>query len=205
MLRPISKRLRNHALFVLLPVCASASPAIFETTIQPFLAKDCYACHNSKTASGKLNLEGYKTAGSVIEERERWEHIVRKLETGEMPPKGMPRADESQVKQVVAWIQGEFDKADALIKPDPGHVTARRLNRAEYNNTMRDLLGIDLHPADNFPQDDTGYGFDNIGDVLSLSPVLMERYLSAAEKVTRAALFGPELMKPAIVRFQPPF
>jgi len=81
---------------------------------------------------------------------------------------------------------------------DPGRVTARRLNRAEYNNTVRDLTGVDLQPADDFPQDDSGYGFDNIGDVLSLSPVLMEKYLAAAEKVARAAVFGPEPMKPAL-------
>jgi hypothetical protein len=68
-----------------------------------------------------------------------------------MPPKGAPRPDQAEIKDVVAWIQGEFNKADALIKPDPGHVTARRLNRAEYNNTTRDLFGIDLHPADSFP------------------------------------------------------
>jgi hypothetical protein len=87
-----------------------------------------------------------------------------------------------------------------LIKPDPGRVTARRLNRAEYNHTVRDLLGVDLRPADDFPQDDSGYGFDNIGDVLSLSPVLMEKYLASAERVARTAVFGHELLKPTLVR-----
>jgi len=79
-------------------------------------------------------------------------------------------------------------------------VTVRRLNRAEYNNTVRDLLGVDTRPADDFPHDDTGYGFDNIGDVLSLSPLLMERYMVAAERVARTALFGPEASKPTVVR-----
>ena len=83
-------------------------------------------------------------------------------------------------------------------RPIPGRVTARRLNRAEYNNTVRDLLGVDMHPADDFPQDDSGYGFDNIGDVLSLSPALMEKYFAAAEKVTRAALFGPPKLAPTL-------
>jgi hypothetical protein len=84
-----------------------------------------------------------------------------------------------------------------------GRVTAHRLNRSEYNNTVRDLLGVDFHPADDFPQDDSGYGFDNIGDVLSLSPVLMEKYLAAAEKVARAAVFGPEKLQPTLVRLHP--
>src|SRR5207244_1202297 len=84
-----------------------------------------------------------------------------------------------------------------------GRVTARRLNRIEYDNTVRDLLGIDCHPADDFPQDDSGYGFDNIGDVLSLSPGLMEKYLTAAEKITRAALYGGEVPKPTMVHYQP--
>jgi hypothetical protein len=122
-----------------------------------------------------------------------------------MPPKGLPRPDDAEVKTVTGWIKAEFERTDRLIRPDPGHVTARRLNRAEYNNSVRDLLGVDLHLADNFPQDDSGYGFDNIGDVLSLSPVLMEMYVSAAEKSVRTALFGSTNMKPALVRFQPPF
>ena len=192
-------------LLALLPVALAKGETTFDGAIQPFLAKNCYACHNSKVSSGRLNLEAYKNAAAVTQDRERWEHIVHKLETGEMPPKGIPAPDQADVNAVTRWVQGEFEKADRLVKPDPGHVTARRLNRAEYNNTVRDLLGVDLRPADNFPQDDSGYGFDNIGDVLSLSPVLLERYLSAAEKVTRAALFGPDSMKPAMVRYQPPF
>ena len=98
------------------------------------------------------------------------------------------------------WIESEFDRLDRQAPIDPGRVTARRLNRAEYNNTIRDLTGVDLRPADDFPQDDSGYGFDNIGDVLSLSPGLMEKYLAAAEKVTRTALFGPEPLKPTLER-----
>jgi hypothetical protein len=85
---------------------------------------------------------------------------------------------------------------------DPGRVTARRLNRNEYNNTIRDLLGVDVRPADDFPQDDSGYGFDNIGDVLSMSPALMEKYVTAAERVARLALFGPAPMKPTVTRLR---
>jgi hypothetical protein len=140
----------------------------------------------------------------VTEARETWEHVVRKLVAGEMPPKGAPRPDAAEQKAVVEWLEKEFETADRMAKPDPGRVTARRLNRAEYNNTVRDLLGVNFRPADDFPQDDSGYGFDNIGDVLSLSPVLMEKYLDAAEKVARTAVFGVPQLKPTLARLRPP-
>ncbi|MEP6715261.1 MAG: DUF1592 domain-containing protein [Terriglobia bacterium] len=122
-----------------------------------------------------------------------------------MPPKGVPRQSESDFTTVERWIQSEFDRADAAVKPVPGRVTARRLNRAEYNNTVRDLLGVDSKPANDFPQDDSGYGFDNIADALSLSPVLMEKYLAAAEKAVQTAIFGHDAIKPTVVRHQPPY
>ncbi len=180
----------------------SPSGTSFEQTVLPFLAENCTGCHNAKRASGGLNLEQYRTAAAVEQERDKWEQVLLKLRTGEMPPKGMPRPDETQLKSVTTWLVSEFERADSLAKPDPGRVTARRLNRAEYNNTVRDLLGVNSHPADDFPQDDSGYGFDNIGDVLSLSPVLMEKYLAAAEKVARTAVFGPEQLKPTLVELR---
>jgi hypothetical protein len=167
------------------------------------LAKNCYSCHNEKLKSGDLNLQAYTSAGDVEQNREKWETILRRLEAGEMPPKGLPRPDASQLKIAMDWIHAEFDRADAAMKPEAGRVTARRLNRSEYNNTIRDLLGVDNNPSKDFPQDDSGYGFDNIGAVLSLSPVLMEQYLSAAEKVVQQALFGPGKVEPTVVRHQP--
>ncbi|MEP7337172.1 MAG: DUF1587 domain-containing protein, partial [Acidobacteriota bacterium] len=178
----------------------------FEKTIQPFLADNCIACHNEKRKSGELNLETFKTSASITQagphNRDQWETVLLKLKTGEMPPPGAPRPDPAELKAVIAWIEGEFTIADRNVKPDPGRVTARRLNRAEYNNTVRDLLGVDYKPAEDFPQDDSGYGFDNIGDVLSLSPVLMEKYLTAAEKIARTAVFGAEQMKPTMARLR---
>lgn len=172
----------------------------FEQSVRPFLSRTCYMCHNPELKSGGLNLKAFQTIASVIENRETFERVLKKLKAGEMPPKGMPRPKAADLQNVIAWIGGELERADRLAKPDPGRVTARRLNRAEYNNTVRDLLGVDLRPADDFPQDDSGYGFDNIGDVLSLSPVLMERYLAAAEQVARAAVFGPEQVQPTMAR-----
>ena len=202
----------NQARFIWAPLLlifasdASAEPRpTFEGSIRPFLAKTCYPCHNGKLNAGGLNLETYATPDSILKDREKWELVLNKLRTGEMPPKGVPRPSETSVKIVEEWIQADFDRADAALKPFAGRVTARRLNRAEYNNTVRDLLGVDFKPAADFPQDDSGYGFDNIGDALSLSPVLMEKYLTAAEKVVHAAIFGADKLAPTVVRHQPPY
>jgi hypothetical protein len=178
---------------------ASGTPS-FEESVRPFLAKRCATCHNAKLKTGGLALESFQTAASVTRERAAWERILQKLQTGQMPPPDAPRPDPAEVQAVTRWIEHEFDRSDRSASADPGRVTARRLNRAEYNNTIRDLVGVDFRPAEDFPQDDSGYGFDNIGDVLSLSPVLMEKYLAAAEKVARTAVFGPEPMKPTLER-----
>jgi mono/diheme cytochrome c family protein len=180
------------------------SPPESDRTVQAFFARTCYACHNAELRSGGMNLETLQTGSGITQNRETWDRVLRKLRAGEMPPKGVPRPNPEELKTVISWIEGEFLRADRVVKPDPARVTMRRLNRAEYNNTVRDLLGVHLRPADNFPQDDSGYGFDNIGDVLSLSPVLMENYVTAAERVARAAVFGPEQMKPIMVKLRPP-
>jgi hypothetical protein len=182
---------------------ASPSSAGFDSAVQPFLAKTCYACHNQKLRSGELDLSQYKTRASVAADPDRWEIILKRLKAGEMPPTPLPRPNQAELLAATSWIEGELDRV-SLAKPDPGRVTARRLNRAEYNYTVKDLLGVDFRPADDFPQDDSGYGFDTIGDVLSLSTVQMEKYLSAAETVARTAVYGPQATKPAMARYQPP-
>ncbi|HLK56299.1 MAG TPA: DUF1592 domain-containing protein [Chthonomonadaceae bacterium] len=173
-----------------------------EPSVWPFFAAHCAACHNAKAMAGNLDLQALHRSDSVTRQRETWETILRKIRTGEMPPKGSPRPGEAQVKETVLRIENAFERADRLASSDPGRVTARRLNRAEYNNTIRDLLGVDYRPADDFPQDDSGYGFDNIGDVLSLSPSQMEKYVASAEKIARAAVFGPEALPPTLVRHE---
>jgi mono/diheme cytochrome c family protein len=176
------------------------APDAFSKTVRPFLETNCIVCHNPGLKSGGLDLEAYKTLAAITQDRDRWEKVLHKLRAGEMPPKEMPRPDKAEVEKVCRLIESELARADQFARPDPGRVTARRLNRNEYNNTVRDLLGVDLQPADDFPQDDSGYGFDNIGDVLSLSPVLMEKYLAAAERVARTAVFGADLLKPTLAR-----
>jgi mono/diheme cytochrome c family protein len=174
----------------------------FEQAVWPYFAKNCAGCHNAQTRAGALDLQSLRHSDSVARSRETWESVVRKIRTGEMPPQGSPRPNEVETKATLRLIEGEFERADRVAALDPGRVTAHRLNRAEYNNTIRDLLGVHFRPADDFPQDDSGYGFDNIGDVLSLSPSQMEKYVSAAEQVARTAIFGPEPLQPTLAHLE---
>jgi hypothetical protein len=194
----------RRALALLAPFACLAAAQQQPDPIQPFFAKNCTACHNVRQKTGNLNLEEF-TPATIAARRDEWEAIARMISTGQMPPPMLPRPDRAAIQSVTNFLQREFDRLDAAAKPAPGRVTARRLNRAEYNNTIRDLVGVDFKPAGDFPQDDSGYGFDNIADALSLSPVLMEKYLSAAERIVRTALNGPELFKPTVVRHQPPY
>jgi Protein of unknown function (DUF1592)/Protein of unknown function (DUF1588)/Protein of unknown function (DUF1587)/Protein of unknown function (DUF1585)/Protein of unknown function (DUF1595)/Planctomycete cytochrome C len=173
-------------------------PTAFETSIQPFLADHCYDCHDTRHHKGDLNLTRFRSPGDVAADPDTWDKVLQKLRTGEMPPEDEIRPEPEDLALVTGWIDREVQAADLAAPAEPGRVVVRRLNRAEYNNTIRDLVGLDLQPADEFPQDDTGYGFDTIGAVLSLPPVLMEKYLAAAERISRRAIFGPEPMKPML-------
>jgi hypothetical protein len=155
-------------------------------------------------SNGKVNMAQYSTVESVLSARETWERMYEKLRTGEMPPKPMPSPKPNDVAAVTQWIETLFDRVDRVTPPDPGRVTARRLNRYEYNNTVRDLFGVDFRPAEDFPVDDSGYGFDNVGDVLTVSPVLLEKYLAAAEQVARRTLFADPPPPPTRRRVQSP-
>ncbi len=179
-----------------LPYMCVASGPSFEKTVEPFLKSNCVLCHNTKMKVGGLTLDGYAGSKNPLQDRDLWEKVVQKLRTGQMPPKGVPAPPAEAVAEVTNWFDVQFARLDREMKPDPGRVTARRLNRTEYNNTVRDLVGVDFKPAADFPADDSGYGFDNIGDVLSLSPVLMEKYLAAAEKIARKAIVADPPPKP---------
>jgi mono/diheme cytochrome c family protein len=184
------------------PILTTASTDGFESLVRPFVTKNCISCHGNEKHKRDLNFESLTSVKTLIEDRDRWDEVVLKLRHREMPPDEEPQPPEHQRQAVAAWLARELARIDRLTPPDPGHITARRLNRAEYNNTIRDLLGVDVRPADDFPQDDSGYGFDNIADVLSLSPALMEKYMSAADRVARAALFGAPVLQPTLVRLR---
>jgi hypothetical protein len=166
---------------------AAAAPLTFAGDIRPVLEKYCWDCHGDGMDKGGLSLDAYETEADLIKARKKWEGVLFNIDNWLMPPadKEQPTAEER--KRLVQWIDDTVFPVDPA-NPDPGRVTVRRLNKTEYNNTVRDLLGVDLRPADDFPDDDSGYGFDNIGDVLAMPPVLVERYLEAAGRVVDAAV-----------------
>jgi Protein of unknown function (DUF1592)/Protein of unknown function (DUF1588)/Protein of unknown function (DUF1587)/Protein of unknown function (DUF1585)/Protein of unknown function (DUF1595) len=150
------------------------------------LDKYCVGCHRSPTPVAGLRLDAFDTANFETN-GVTWEKLASKLRNREMPPVGMPRPDAATYDALVKYIETGRDRL-AEIKPNPGRPTLHRLNRTEYGNAVRDLLALEIDVAELLPADDIGYGFDNIGDVLQVSPVLMERYLSAARKISRAAV-----------------
>jgi hypothetical protein len=162
----------------------------FEKDVAPLVTKYCASCHSGKEPSGGVLLTAGMTSAAVTKNPTAWSRVAARVGNGTMPPKGLPAPTDAQRKQMVAWIDKNLPGDCKLA--DPGKVTLRRLNREEYNNTVRDLMGVSIRPADDFPSDDVGYGFDNIGDVLSMSPLLMEKYLAASEKVVKAAIRIPK-------------
>ncbi len=180
--------------------CVGAPAPDFSRAVAPFLSKHCQACHNNKAKAADLSLE-FSGPQAALADVSLWDEVLLKLRNGQMPPAGLPRPGDAEVRSITQWIEQELDRRAASgARSDPGRVTVRRMNRAEYNNTIRDLFGIPLRPADDFPADDSGYGFDNIGDVLSLPPVLMENYLRAAEKVAAAVIPLGSPLKPTLER-----
>jgi len=199
------RRVFAFALFAL-PLCAaqSAPPDAFAQTVAPFVQKNCAVCHNEQAKMGGLVLTKYHDTAAFLHDREIWEKVATRVRAAEMPPKGMPRPAAADIAAVTNWIDAQFAELDRTTPPDPGHLTAHRLNRVEYNNTIRDLLAVKFKPAADFPADDSGYGFDNIGDALSVSPVLMEKYLAAAKKIaTQAIPLSLVTPKPTRQRYSP--
>ena len=173
--------------FVVLAAKAAPPTApAFVADIKPLLTRFCYPCHGEKKKGG-LDLRFYSDAVAARRAPEVFKKVLRNLEAHEMPPEERPQPTPAQRALITHWIEVEILGCDCA-HPDPGRVTIRRLNRVEYNNTIRDLVGVAFHPADDFPADDVGYGFDNIGDVLSLSPLLLEKYLAGAEKILAVAI-----------------
>jgi hypothetical protein len=157
----------------------------FAAEVAPVLAKYCLPCHDPNTARGGLNLAAFHDDASADSDPLVWEKVAGAVRSGNMPPSGRPRPSPAELDALDAWLDAVAPARGEA--PPSSRVTARRLNRAEYNNTVRDLCGVTFQPAADFPADDTGHGFDNNADVLSLPPVLFEKYLTAAERVVDAA------------------
>jgi len=177
------------AIFLLLSG-TDGTPAPLPTyqEIEPLLAEYCYDCHGDGLDRGGLELDIFTSEDDILKHRKVWETVLFNVENWIMPPTDKKKQpSQEQREQLARYLENLLFYCDC-DNPDPGRVTIRRLNRTEYNNTIRDLLGIRIRPADSFPDDDSGYGFDNIGDVLSLPPILMERYLIAADQALDAAI-----------------
>jgi hypothetical protein len=195
----LGRGIRHLTLLLAAASAYAADPPSFEKTVAPVLTKTCAACHNPNFSSGGVNLAPFNSAATLTSNREGWDVILRKIRAGEMPPKGVPVPP--TMNEAIAFLSAEFDRQDRATKPDPGRVTARRLNRAEYTNTIRDLLAVDFKAQSTFPTDDLGNGFDNVGDVLTISPVLMEKYLAAAARIASRAVGADPLPKPIEIEY----
>src|SRR6476646_9327123 len=179
-------------------------PPTFAKDVLPFLKAHCFHCHGAEDGKNKaeLTLSKYSDDLSVQQDRKVWDNVLHMLRAGEMPPMERKRPPAAEIEAVIDSIEFVLANLDCSKAPNVGRVTVRRLNRAEYDNTIRDLVGVDFQPAADFPQDDVGYGFDNIGDVLSTTPLLFERYLAAAESVMQKVIEVPETIQPKDVRLQ---
>lgn len=183
----------------LVAVAQEAAPALqkqFADDALSFIHQHCIECHGEKDPKADLSLFQDKDLSAVTKRRAVWENLLEMVASGQMPPSDKPRPDQAAIDKFVGTVGAIFEDVDQHAKPDPGRVTVRRLNRTEYNNTIRDLMFIDFNAAEDFPSDDIGHGFDNIGDVLTMSPVLMERYLSAAEMIVQKAILVGDPPKP---------
>jgi mono/diheme cytochrome c family protein len=150
------------------------------------VTRSCVVCHNDRLKTAGLLLD-HADLTDISANPDIWEKVVRKLRTGAMPPQGARRPDQATLDGLIAWLETELDKA-ATKHPNPGQPLVHRLNRAEYANAVHDLLSLDVDAASLLPPDDSAFGFDNIADVLGLSPVRVERYVSAAETISALAV-----------------
>lgn len=171
-----------------LAVSVPTSFTYYDTHVTPFLRKHCLSCHGKKRQKGELSFDDWADETAAVVDREVWKTVAQRLRKKDMPPSNKRQPEPAESAAIIAWIEASVLRIALDGQADPGRVTMRRLNNYEYNYTIRDLTGLDLDLADGFPADDIGYGFDNIADVLSIPPLLMEKYLGAAAKISRAVM-----------------
>ncbi len=194
--------------FALISILIIALPARAQQQVQSqsaLVKQYCIGCHNQKLSTAGVSLEGLDL-DKVGDHASLWERVLRKVRSGQMPPTGLPHPDATVSASFTKWLENSLDQA-AAANPNPGRPAVHRLNRAEYSNAIRDLLAVDIKPGALLPIDDSGYGFDNIGDVLSISPILLERYITVARMISRLAVGDPTI-KPSeeeyLARREPP-
>lgn len=175
------------------PAGWAGEPKPVEEHVRPFLAAHCVGCHGAEKPKAGLRLDTLAPDFADAATRDRWLAVRKRIQAGDMPPKGKPRPPQDQVTRLADWVAGEAAAADTARRAREGRVVLRRLNRVEYQNTIRDLLGIDLDLTERLPADSSASGFDNVGDALHVSSFLMERYLEAADAALAVAIAnGPQ-------------
>src|SRR5688572_6149913 len=165
----------------------TAAASDFDSKVKPILTKYCYDCHGEGMKKGQVTLDHFKNDSEVLSADDLWFRVLKNVRAGVMPPAKKEKPTAEEIATLETWIKTSAFGLDEK-NPDPGRVTVRRLNREEYRNTIRDLMGISFNANEEFPPDDTGYGFDNIGDVLTISPLLLEKYFEAAQKIVTEAV-----------------
>ena len=178
---------------------AARAPAPAVAPERALVDKYCVTCHNQRVKTAGLMLDTLNLSDPASG-AEIWEKVIRKVRGGLMPPVGMPHPEKAALAGLASFLESSIDKA-AAARPTPGRPVLHRLNRAEYGNAIRDLLALEVDVTTLLPPDDSAYGFDNIGDVLGVSPALMERYLSAAWKISSLAVGNPKI-RPAMETFR---
>ena len=168
------------------------------TPARALVSKYCVTCHNERLKTANLLLD--KTDDHVANASDTWERVVVQLRGRSMPPANMPRPDNATYDAVATWLESELDRA-AAARPNPGRPAGlHRLNRVEYANAVRDLLGVEIEPTSMLPPDAQAHGFDTNADALGIEPALLERYLTAAAKIARVAVGDPSI-PPAFERY----
>lgn len=158
----------------------------FRAEMAKVLDEYCYDCHGFGTSKGGVTLDEFSD-DQELQDHELWLRVLKNVRGGIMPPADEFQPEEHERETMVDWIKSKAFELDSM-HPDPGRVRVRRLNRVEYRNSVRDLIGVDYDTAEEFPADDTGHGFDNIADVLTISPMLLEKYFDAAQAIVDEAV-----------------
>lgn len=172
---------------------AQEKPVIdYSTQVKPFFSKYCNGCHSADAMEAGIRTDHSDQENAFIDQRKNWLKVFDMMRFKAMPPEEAEQPTGAERELVTEWLDQQLHDVDCDKVKDPGAVTIRRLNRLEYNNTIRDLFGIQFRPADDFPSDDVGEGFDNIGDVLTLSPLLMEKYFNAADQIAERVIHVQE-------------
>ncbi len=199
-------RYPRRSLYLIAAACAAgvcraedSTLASFNREAEPILEQYCYDCHGDGSKKGGVQFDEFKS-GDQIRNHALWLRVMKNVRAGIMPPASEPRVPSADEKALMTWIKLQAFSLDPT-HPDPGRITLRRLNRVEYRNTIRDLTGVDYDTLKEFPADDTGQGFDNLGDVLTISPMLLERYLDAAQSIiTEAVPTQPQVVATQVLK-----